>query len=94
MSEEHAPYNAGHDPVTTLRLELHREKSRADAFEAALRKEVLAVVGHEIAKAKACDTEIARLKREVELWQLRSENWQKLASISMAEVEKLKGGRP
>lgn len=94
MSEENAPYNAGHDPTVTLRLELGRMTDKANAFEAALRKEVLAVVAQEVAKAKACDAEIAKLKAEIELWQMRSENWQKLAGVAMAEAERLKGGRP
>jgi signal recognition particle GTPase len=33
-----------HDETVGLRLELHREKARADAFEAAFRREVLAVI--------------------------------------------------
>lgn len=33
-----------HDETVGLRLELHREKSRADAFEAALRKDVMRVI--------------------------------------------------
>ena len=50
MSEDPTPYG-NHSEITELRLQLHREKSRADAFEQALRKEVLAVIRQEIAKA-------------------------------------------
>ena len=37
MSEDPTPYG-NHSEITELRLQLHREKSRADAFEAALSK--------------------------------------------------------
>jgi hypothetical protein len=50
MSEDPTPYG-NHSETVELRLQLHREKSRADAFEAALRKEVMAVIRQEIAKA-------------------------------------------
>jgi len=50
MSEDFTTYG-NHSEITELRLELHREKSRADSFEAALRKEVLAIIREEIAKA-------------------------------------------
>ena len=43
MSEDPTPYG-NHSEITELRLQLHREKSRADAFEAALRKDVQAVI--------------------------------------------------
>lgn len=43
MSEDPTPYG-NHSEITELRLQLHREKLRADAFEAALSKAVLAVV--------------------------------------------------
>lgn len=42
-----------HDATVALRLELGRERDRADALEAALRKEVLAIVREEIAKSLA-----------------------------------------
>lgn len=50
MSEDPTHYG-NHDATVALRLELHREKSRADAFEAALRREVLTIVRDEIRKA-------------------------------------------
>lgn len=43
MSEDPTPYG-NHSEITELRLQLHREKLRADAFEAALRKDVQAVI--------------------------------------------------
>ena len=43
MSEDPTPYG-NHSEITELRLQLHREKLRADAFEQALRKEVLAII--------------------------------------------------
>jgi hypothetical protein len=70
MSEDPTPYG-NHSEITELRLQLHREKSRADAFEQALRKAVLAVI-KEAATPKTVDGATA------ELWQLRSDNWQKL----------------
>ena len=33
--------------------------------------------------------EIYRLKAEVDLWKLRSDNWQKLVQLTTAEVERL-----
>ena len=42
-----------HDATVALRLELGRMTDKANALEAALRKEVLAVVREEIAKALA-----------------------------------------
>ena len=36
--------------------------------------------------------EIYRLKAEVDLWKLRSDNWQKLVQLTKAEVERLKEG--
>ena len=42
-----------HDATVALRLELGRERDRADAFESALRKEVLAIIREEVAKALA-----------------------------------------
>lgn len=42
-----------HDATVALRLELGRMTDKANALEAALRKEVLAVVREEIAKAIA-----------------------------------------
>lgn len=43
MSEDSTPYG-NHSEITELRLQLHREKLRADAFESALSKAVLAVI--------------------------------------------------
>jgi hypothetical protein len=40
-----------HDTAVGLRLELGRERDRADAFAAALKSEVLAIVGRSVAQA-------------------------------------------
>jgi hypothetical protein len=64
VSEEPARYNAGHDPITTLRLELGREKARADAFEAALRKEVRDVIVEAIKDAAKAVAENEQLKKD------------------------------
>ena len=42
-----------HDPTITLRLELGRERDRANALEAALRKEILNIIRSEIKEAVA-----------------------------------------
>jgi hypothetical protein len=56
------PYGEGlPDETGELRLRLHHVEMQRDAFEAALRKEVLAVV-----KEALADNEVARLKAEVE----------------------------
>ncbi|CAB4183263.1 hypothetical protein UFOVP1533_48 [uncultured Caudovirales phage] len=70
MSEDPTPYG-NHSEITELRLQLHREKSRADAFEAAMSKAVLSVI-KEAATPRTVDGATA------EMWQLRSDNWQKL----------------
>jgi hypothetical protein len=67
--------DAPHDETVELRLQLHREKSRADAFEGALSKAVLAVI-KEAATPRTVDGATA------ELWQLRSDNWQKLYAMT------------
>lgn len=80
MSEEPARYG-NHDPVVTLRLELGRERDRAAAFEAALRKEVLAVIrqaaiddkaGKEIERLKDCSRDVAR-QADAEIRSLKAE---------------------
>jgi hypothetical protein len=48
--------------VTGLRLELGRERDRADAFEAALRKDVLAVIKDALADNSKLEAENARLR--------------------------------
>ena len=57
MNEDLTPYG-NHSEITELRLQLHREKSRADAFEAALRKAVMTVIKEAATQAdknaKAC----------------------------------------
>lgn len=50
MSEDPTPYGS-HDATVALRLELGRERDRADAFEAALRKEVKDVVSAAVSQA-------------------------------------------
>lgn len=49
----HHPDMFRHDETVGLRLELARVKDQRDAFQAALRKEVLAIIREEIAKAIA-----------------------------------------
>lgn len=50
--------------VTTLRLELGRMTDKANALEAALRKEVLAIVRDGIAEYERLKTDIYRLRHE------------------------------
>jgi hypothetical protein len=76
VSEEPARYG-NHDPIVNLRLELGREKARADAFEAALRKEVLTVIARQ--NEKTLDG------ADIATWKLRSDNWQKLVQIATKE---------
>jgi len=60
------------DQVTTLRLELARERDRADAFRHAFNVEVLKVMRAAVIQATIdADNEIARLKDEVETLQHR-----------------------
>lgn len=55
------------DQVTTLRLELARERDRADAFRHAFNVEVLKVMRAAVIQATiSADEEIARLKDRVE----------------------------
>lgn len=53
-----------HDETVALRLELGRERDRANALEAALRKEVLAIVRDGIAEYERLKTDIYRLRHE------------------------------
>ena len=57
MSEDPTPYG-NHSEITELRLQLHCEKLRADAFEAALSKAVMTVIKKAATQAdenaKAC----------------------------------------
>ena len=63
MSEEPARYG-NYDPIVTLRLELGREKARADAFEAALRKEVRDAIVKAIKDAAKAVAENEQLKKD------------------------------
>ena len=74
-----------HDTAVGLRLELGRERDRADAFEAALRKEVLVVIA-DAAKPKAEKLDGA----DIHTWQLRSDNWQKFCQLHIDEIARLK----
>lgn len=66
MSEDPTPYGR-HDPVVALRLELGRERDRAEAFRNSLNTEVLKVMRVAVIQATIdADNEIARLKAEVE----------------------------
>lgn len=51
-----------HDTAVGLRLELGRERDRANAFEAALRKEVLAIIKDALADNSRLVAENARLR--------------------------------
>jgi len=65
MSEDPTPYGS-HSEVVGLRLELARERDRANAFEAALKTDVLKIVRVAIIQATIdADNEIARLKSEL-----------------------------
>jgi hypothetical protein len=55
-----------HDPTITLRLELGRVTDQRDAYQSALRKEVLAVIRDAIAETSRLQAEVARLSAEVE----------------------------
>jgi hypothetical protein len=55
-----------HDPTITLRLELGRVTDQRDAYQSALRKEVLAVIREAIAETSRLQAEVARLTAEVE----------------------------
>jgi hypothetical protein len=55
-----------HDPTVTLRLELGRVTDQRNAYEAALRKEVLAVIKEALADNTRLFNENAYLKSEVE----------------------------
>ena len=49
----HHPDMIRHDEVVGLRLELARVKDQRNAFQAALRKEVIAIIQEEVAKGLA-----------------------------------------
>ena len=55
-----------HDATVALRLELGRERDRADAFAAALRKEVLVVIRDALADNTRIIAENYWLKAELE----------------------------
>ena len=67
----------------------------ADQAVAACEKEIAALKAEVERLCKAGDAlgdsiEIYRLKAEVDLWKLRSDNWQKLAQVTKDEVERLR----
>ena len=51
-----------HDPSVTLRLELGRVTDQRDAYAAALRKEVLAVIREAVSEDARLKAEVERLK--------------------------------
>ena len=55
-----------HDPTVTLRLELGRVTDQRNAYEAALRKEVLVIIREAINETSRLHAEVIRLKAEVE----------------------------
>ena len=87
MNPEQNPQD--YDEVTRLRLRINQLEIQRDAFEAALRKEVLAVIrqaaiddkaGKEIERLKGCHLDIAR-QASVEIRSLKAEvNRLKLAN--------------
>ena len=81
-----------HDPTVTLRLELGRVTDQRNAYEAALRKEVLVVIKDALSDNSRLVAENARLRAAdtigcmgVEVDDLRKEN-----AFLKAEVERLK----
>ena len=85
-----------HDETVGLRLELHREKSRADAFAAALNKHVLELIRDAASRASANDENYSLLYDENQ--ELEETIHQQAEEINRLteEVEKLKadGGHP
>lgn len=95
-----------HDATVALRLELGRMTDKANALEAALRKEVLAVIREEIAKAQpkkmydtkpdgticivAEDEEISALKADVEHVKFWNGQLKAESDRFRAEVESLR----
>jgi hypothetical protein len=83
--------------VTGLRLELGRERDRADALAGALHKEVVAVirravadvdtVGAQLVELDDVKAENARLKAEVEKWKSWAEAEHAEKKVVKAEVE-------
>jgi hypothetical protein len=76
-----------HDPIVTLRLELARVTDQRDAYEKALRTEVLKLLEQvTVSVALATDKEILRLKAEVE--ELKSQPDPTTAFLYAAELAK------
>jgi len=78
-----------HDPTVTLRLELGRVTDQRNAYEAALRKEVLIVIREAAAENAYLKAEVIRLKNNCEyLDQKLDEEIERSASLA-GEISRL-----
>jgi len=78
-----------HDPTVTLRLELGRVTDQRNAYEAALRKEVMAVIREAAAENAYLKAEVERLKNNCEyLDQKLDEEIERSASFA-GEISRL-----
>jgi hypothetical protein len=80
LQEENARLKAEVERLDTLCKQLMAQHSDISCENIMLRK-----AGDAMGDA----IEIYRLKAEVDLWKLRSDNWQKLVQLTKAEVERL-----
>ena len=80
LQEENARLQAEVERLDTLCKQLGKQHSDISCENIMLRK---------AGDAMADSIEIYRLKAEVDLWKLRSDNWQKLVQLTKAEVERL-----
>lgn len=92
----HHPDMFRHDETVGLRLELARVKDQRDAFQAALRKEVLAIIREEIANTLAqtnsLKADVEHLKSENLLVREEADRYCRLWQEAKAEVERLTSG--
>ena len=80
LQEENARLKAEVERMDTLCKQLMAQHSDISCENIMLRK---------AGDALGDSIEIYRLKAEVDLWKLRSDNWQKLVQLTKAEVERL-----
>ena len=78
-----------HDPTVTLRLELGRVTDQRNAYEAALRKEVLVVIREAIAETSRLQAEVARMTDTVGCMSVEVDDLRKDNARLKAEVERL-----